>query len=110
MKNMFVIYGMWADVMRLGLLPEEAIKEDVEWWQEHQKEIDFTFKVLAGLNLATWREPDEDGVQNIAPSNALKKLLRYKRPHYIGRSARDKHLQALFAESLAKGAKATGAK
>jgi hypothetical protein len=108
---MFVIYGMWVDVMRLGLLPEEGIKEDVDWWQDHQKEIEFTFKVLAGLNLATWRESDEDGVQNIAPSNSLKKLLRYSsRPHCICRRARDKHLQALFARSLEKSAKSKGAK
>jgi hypothetical protein len=28
-------------------------------WIDHQREIEFSLRVLSGLNLAVWREPNE---------------------------------------------------
>ena len=62
---MFTIYGILVDVMRLGVGPDEKAKQDVQFWIDHQREIEFSLRVLSGLNLAVWREPNEDGVQYI---------------------------------------------
>ena len=86
--------------MRLGLPDEELGKHDIEWWLDHQKEIEFAFKVLAGLNLATWHEPNENGVHDIVPSNALKRLLRHSKSHYTCRRARDKHLRVALTDAV----------
>jgi hypothetical protein len=100
----FEIYGAWIDVMRLAMSDEDLGKQDIEFWLDHQKEIEFAFKVLAGLNLATWHEPNENGVQDIAPSNALKRLLRYSTSHYTCRRVRDKHLRAALANAIKRRA------
>jgi hypothetical protein len=94
---MFTIYGILVDVMRLGAGPEEQAKQDVQLWIDHQREIEFALRVLSGLNLAVWREPNEDGEHNISPSNALKRLHRNSRCHYTYRHSRDQHLQTALA-------------
>jgi len=99
---MFVLYGIWTDVMRLGLAPEEETKPDVEWWIDHQKEIEFTLTVLKGLNSTTCQEPGEGRVRDISPSNALKRLVRYSLSHYLCRHARDNHLRAALVQVVGK--------
>jgi hypothetical protein len=94
---MFTIYGILVDVMRLGAGPDEEGKQDVQLWIDHQREIEFCLRVLSGLNLAVWREPNQDGVQDISPSNALKRLHRNSRCHYTYRHSRDRHLRAALA-------------
>ena len=94
---MFTIYGILVDVMRLGVGPDEEAKQDVQFWIDHQREIEFSLRVLSGLNLAVWREPNENGVQDISPSNALKRLHRNSRCHYTYRHSRDRHLRAALA-------------
>ena len=98
---MFTIYGILVDVMRLGVGPDEEAKQDVQFWIDHQREIEFSLRVLSGLNLAVWREPNEDGVQDISPSNALKRLHRNSRCHYTYRHSRDRHLRAALAVATA---------
>jgi hypothetical protein len=94
---MFTIYGILVDVMRLGAGPDEEPKQDVQLWIDHQREIEFCFRVLSGLDLVVWREPNQDGVQDISPSNALKRLHRNSRCHYTYRHSRDRHLRAALA-------------
>jgi hypothetical protein len=86
------ISGMWADVMQKGLEADNN-QNDAEWWLEHQKEIVFTFKVLAGLGLTYQRGKTKDGKLLWVLSNSMKRLHRYGWQHYRYRSARDKHLQ-----------------
>ncbi len=94
---MFTIYGILVDVMRLGVGTDEKAKPDVQLWGDHQREIEFTLRVLSGLNLARWRKPNRAGVQDVSPSNALKRLHRNSRCHYTFRHSRDEHLQAALA-------------
>jgi hypothetical protein len=48
----FLISAIWLDVMRMGQPLEEVDVDDVEWWRQHNKEINFAFKILVGLGLA----------------------------------------------------------
>jgi len=49
----FMISGIWLDVMRMGQFSEEEdVVDDVKWWKQHKKEINFAFRILAGLGLA----------------------------------------------------------
>jgi hypothetical protein len=85
------ISGIWADVMRMALDADNN-QSDADWWIEHQKEIAFAFKVLAGLGLANQGGKTKDGKVVWTPSNPMKRLYRNWR-HYRYLSARDKHLQ-----------------
>jgi hypothetical protein len=48
----FLISAIWLDIMRMGQSLEELDVDDVEWWRQHNKEINFAFRILAGLGLA----------------------------------------------------------
>jgi hypothetical protein len=37
---------VWANLL------EEVDVDDVEWWRQHKKEINFAFRILSGLDLA----------------------------------------------------------
>ena len=89
---MMQISGVWADIMQKGLEADNN-QNDADWWLEHQKEIAFTFKVLAGLGLTYQRGKTKDGKVLWVLSNSMKRLHRYGWQHYRYRSARDKHLQ-----------------
>jgi hypothetical protein len=104
---MYKISGIWTDVMRMGLLPEEIGKDDADWWIEHQNEIGFALRVLMGLRLAV--VPNEFTVSRcqkhkealaIKPSNAMKRLHRHSRAHYGYRDKRDKQLRASVARRM----------
>lgn len=107
---MYTICGIWADVMRMGLLPEEKGKHDADWWVEHQNEIEFTLRVLMGLGLAftpnhkgiLGQSPEHAETQEVKPSNAMKRLHRYSRAHYRYRDERDKQLMASVAQSTGR--------
>jgi hypothetical protein len=102
-KAISQVQNLWflVDVMRLGVGANEKAKPDVELWVEHQREIEFTLRVLSGLNLGVWHEPNEERMQDISPSNALKRLHRNSRCHYTYRHSRDQHLQAALAVATA---------
>jgi hypothetical protein len=85
------ISGIWVDVMRMGL-EAESNQPDAEWWLQHQKEIAFAFKVLAGLGLANQGGTTKDGKVVWTPSRPMKRLYRNLR-YFRYLSARDKHLQ-----------------
>jgi hypothetical protein len=87
------ISGIWTDVMRVGLEADNN-QSDAEWWLDHQKEIAFAFKVLAGLGLANQRGQTKEGRAVWTPSNPMKRLHRYNWQYYRYRDARDKRLQA----------------
>ena len=44
----FSISGIWLDIMRMGQSLKEADVDDVEWWRQHNKKINFTFRILVG--------------------------------------------------------------
>ena len=67
------ISGIWADVMRIGLEADNN-QNDSEWWLEHQAEIAFALKVLAGLGLANQGGQTKDGKVVWNPSNPMKRL------------------------------------
>jgi hypothetical protein len=48
----FLISAIWLDIMRMCQSLDEADVDDVEWWRQHNKEINFAFRILAGLGLA----------------------------------------------------------
>jgi hypothetical protein len=107
---MHTICGIWADVMRMRLLPEEKGKHDADWWVEHQNEIAFTLRVLMGLGLAftpnhnriLGQSPKHTETLEVKPSNAMKRLHRYSRAHYRYRDERDKQLTASVAKSTGR--------
>lgn len=99
----FGISPIWVDVKRIGLPIDESGQHDAEWWIEHQSEINFAFKVLAGLGLAECkvfsndekvraeaeeeldeakREGDESLIWNVTPTDALMRLYREAEPRY----------------------------
>jgi hypothetical protein len=90
------ISGIWADVMRIGLEADNN-QNDSEWWLEHQAEIAFALKVLAGLGLANQGGQTKDGKVVWNPSNPMKRLHRHGWQYYRYRNARDKRLQADLA-------------
>jgi hypothetical protein len=113
-EDIFKISAIWADVMRSGLLRSESDKEDADWWIEHKSEINFAFRVLAGLGLAKSHylsddedikeeildeleereDPNEVCVSPVRPSKTLKRLYRGAARRY--RRERDKHLSSSF--------------
>lgn len=113
---MYKISGLWTDVMRMGLLPEEKHKDDADWWIEHQDEIGFTLRVLMGLRLAvvpheftvTRCQKNNDALE-IKASNAMKRLYRLSRAYYGYRDERDKHLRASVARCIQRAIKSTPA-
>jgi hypothetical protein len=68
----FNISGIWLDIMRTGRSLEEVDVDDVEWWRQHNKEINFAFRILAGLGLA----------ESVVLSQAEKELEKQK--HELG--------------------------
>jgi hypothetical protein len=46
----FLISATWIDIMRAG--SNEDTLDDKQWWEQHNKEINFAFRVLSGLGLA----------------------------------------------------------
>jgi hypothetical protein len=46
----FLISAIWIDIMRAG--SNEDTLDDKQWWEQHNKEINFAFRVLSGLGLA----------------------------------------------------------
>jgi hypothetical protein len=75
-STLIQISGIWADVMRKGLEADNN-QSDAEWWLEHQKEITFAFRVLAGLGLAYQRGQTKDRKVVWVPSDPMKRLHRY---------------------------------
>src|SRR3984893_19426487 len=90
------ISGIWADVMRMWLVADNS-QPDAEWWLEHQAEIAFALKVLAGLGLANQGGQTKDGKVVWNPSNPMKRLHRHGWQYYRYRNAPDKRLQADLA-------------
>jgi hypothetical protein len=46
----FLISAIWIDIMRTG--SNEDTFDDKQWWEQHNKGINFAFRVLSGLGLA----------------------------------------------------------
>jgi hypothetical protein len=60
----FLISSIWIDIMRTG--SNEDTLDDKQWWERHNKEINFAFRVLSGLGLAksTVLPQDENELEN----------------------------------------------
>ena len=83
--------------MRAGLRPDE-LKDDVSWWIEKQKEIEFAFGVLEGMGLANRvAGPAENEVLGWSPSNVMKRIYRNERSYHRYRRARDVQLKNALA-------------
>jgi hypothetical protein len=49
--------------MRMGHSSAENNVDDVRWWKQHNKEINFAFRVLVGLGLAKMFSEDEEEME-----------------------------------------------
>ena len=90
---MIEIYGIWADVMRSGVVDADG-HDDPDWWIANQEKIAFAFGVLANIGLANRQPNKEDGTVVWQPSRRMKHIHRDSRFYYGYRYLRDKHLQA----------------
>jgi len=111
----FLISGIWLDIMRMGQSSEEDNIDDVKWWSQHKKEINFSFRILAGLGLAESIVLSEDENEmekltqeaeaggegplelctwEVTPSKALMRLYRKAISRYL--RERDKRLSGNF--------------
>jgi hypothetical protein len=53
------------------------------WWLEHQKEIEFAFKVLAGLGLVEFAGTTEDDTVAWVPLAGIGRLYRAQQSYYF---------------------------
>lgn len=97
---MLQISAMCTDIMREGLRADET-RDDVSWWIEKQKEIEFAFGVLEGMGLANRvTAPGENEVSIWSPSRMMKRIYGSERNHRRYRRARDEQLRTILAGRL----------